>query len=69
MGNPLVLLDSAVAVVSIHPGLVLHHPAAVQRLHQGIRRRRGVAAETHSAAENLCREHDCHEADMWRLTK
>jgi len=66
VGNPVVLPDSAVAVVGIHPGLVLHHPAAVQRLHQGIGRRRGGAAETHSAAENLRREHDRHEADMWR---
>ena len=69
MGNRVVLLDPAVAVVGVHPRLVLRHPAAVQRLHQGTRRRRGGAAQGHPTAQDLRREHDRDEAGVRRMRR
>ena len=67
VGNRLVLLDPVVAVVGTLPRLVLRHPAAVQRLHQGTRRRRGGAAEGHPTTQDLRREHDRDEAGVRRM--
>lgn len=69
VGNPLVLPDPADALVGIHRRLVLHHPSAVQWLHQSTGPGRRSATENHPTAQDLRREHDRNEANMWRLTQ
>ena len=64
VGDHLVPAHLPGALAGVHPRVVLHHPAAVQRLHQGAGPDRGVAAQVDPAAQDLCREHDRHEAGV-----
>jgi len=67
MGTRLVYFDVTGVSVVAPPGLVLHHPAAVQRLLQASRQLRGVATEGHPAAQDLRWKHDRNEAHVWMI--
>ena len=69
VGHHLVPVDLPGAVAGLHPRLVLHHPASVQRLHQGARPRRRGTAQADPAAQDMRRKHDRHEAGLRRLSE
>ena len=67
MGIHLVFVNLPDDMAVAPPGLVLRHPAAVQRLLQAYQQLRGRATEGHPAAQDLRWKHDRNEAGVWMI--